>query len=107
MQNIIDGTAMLCYIANGYSTIMKTKTNILQKPLHLHLEHFFRKQYCMIAVIILVLFAVIKSDGRVLSLWRQAYAQGFGIVGQYMREETTRVPISFDISAKLPTVSGG
>jgi hypothetical protein len=74
------------------------------KPFHLHLEHFFRKQYCVLAVLLLMMFAVVKSDGRIIN--RQAYAQGFGIVGQYMREETTRVPITFDIAARVPTTSG-
>ncbi len=84
---------------------MKTKKSA-RKPFHLHLEYFFRKQYCMLAVLALLIFAVIKSDGRVITLWRQAYAQGFGIVGQYMREETTRVPVTFDITARVPTTSG-
>ncbi|HSX33972.1 MAG TPA: hypothetical protein VLF91_06570 [Candidatus Saccharimonadales bacterium] len=86
---------------------MKTKNSKQQKPFHLHLEYFFRKQYCLLFVMTLIVFAVIKSDGRALSLWRQAYAQGFGIIGQYMREETTRVPVTFEISAKLPTISAG
>jgi hypothetical protein len=36
---------------------------------------------------------------------REAYTQGFGIVGQFMREETTRMPVTFDITARIPTTS--
>lgn len=87
---------------------MKTqkKTNNPDRPFHLHLEYFFRKQYCVLAMLGLLLVAVVKTDGRMLSVMRQAYAQGFGIVGQYMREETTRLPVSFNVTAKLPTLSG-
>jgi hypothetical protein len=76
------------------------------RPFHLHLEYFFRKQYCLLVVMALMMVAALKTDGRVLSLVRQAYAEGFGLVGQYMREETTRVPVTFDIAGRLPTVSG-
>ena len=82
------------------------KTNILQQPFHLYLEYFFRKQYCLLIVIGLTMFAVLRTDGRLLGVMRQAYAQGFGLVGQYMREETTRVPVTFDIAGKIPTLSG-
>jgi hypothetical protein len=90
---------------------MKTKTlqkveAQLERPFHLHLEYFFRHQYFLLAMMGLVLLAVIKTDGRVITMLRQAYAQGFGIVGQYMREETTRVPITFDIAVRVPTQSG-
>ncbi len=83
---------------------MKNKNN--QKPFHLHLEHFFRKQYCLVAMMLLMVLAVIRSDARLSQTLRQAYVQGFGIIGQFMREETTRVPVTFDIAGRLPTVSG-
>lgn len=54
----------------------------------------------------LLMIAVIKSDGRVMGLMRDAYAQGYGIVGQYMREETTRAPVSFDIGVRSAHHSG-
>jgi hypothetical protein len=86
------------------------KTNKKQqkhvRPFHLHVEYFFRKQSCVLAVMALMMVAVVKTDGRVMGLVRQAYADGFGLVGQYMREETTRVPVTFDIAGRLPTVSG-
>ncbi len=82
------------------------KTNIQDRPFHLNLEYIFRHQYFMLAVLAFVLIAVIKTDGKFIGVMRQAYAQGFGMVGQYMREETTRVPITFDISVRVPTVSG-
>jgi hypothetical protein len=75
------------------------------KPLHLHLEYFFRQQYCVIAVVLLMFVALLRTDGRLMSTLREAYAQGFGIVGQFMREETTRAPVTFNITAKVPTTS--
>ena len=83
---------------------MKTKKH--HKPLHLHLEYFFRKQYCVIAVMLLMIVALLKTDGKLMGVMREAYAQGFGIVGQFMREETTRMPVTFDIAARVPTTSG-
>ena len=85
---------------------MKTKTK-QHKPLHLHLEHFFRKQYCLYLMIAIVALAIIKSDARFVGAMRQASLQGFGMVGQFMREETTRVPVTFDIAARVPTTSAG
>lgn len=82
------------------------KKQKIQKPFHLHLEYFFRKQYCVLAVLALLMIAVVKTDGKIINLWRQAYAQGFGMVGQYMREETTRMPISFEAPSHVQTVSG-
>jgi len=75
---------------------MKMKNKNQPKPFHLHLDYFFRKQYCLVGMMALLMLAVLKTDGRVMSVWRQAYTQGFGMVGQYMREETTRMPVSFE-----------
>ena len=85
---------------------MKNKNTKHQtRPFHLHVEYFFRKQYCVYAVLALMMLAMVKSEGRLLGVMRDAYAQGFGIVGQFMREETTRVPVTFDIAARIPTTS--
>ena len=80
---------------------MKTKTD---KPFHLHVEHFFRRQYCMYAVLALLGIAIIKSDGRMLGMMREAYAHGYGMIGVYLREETARIPITMQI-ARIPTIS--
>lgn len=77
-----------------------------EKPFHLHVEYFFRKQYCLVAVLALMLVALIKVDGSTLTLVRDAYAEGFGIVGQYMREETSRSADSVSIGLRTPTISG-
>jgi hypothetical protein len=76
------------------------------KPFHLHLEYFFRKQYCVYAVLALMSVAVLKTDGKMLNMMRQAYAEGFGVVGQYMREETARMPVTINMAARIPTISG-
>ena len=83
---------------------MKNKKH--QKPFHLHLEYFFRKQYCVVAVLMLMMLALLRTDGKMMNVMREAYAQGFGVVGQFMREETTRMPVTFNISARVPTTSG-
>jgi hypothetical protein len=76
------------------------------KPFHLHLEYFFRKQYCLLAVLGLLVIAVVKTDNKAFNLVREAYLHGYGLVGQYMREETSRVPLTFEIAARVPTHSG-
>jgi hypothetical protein len=76
------------------------------KPFHLHLEYFCRKQYCLVAVLALMLVALVKADTRTLTVVRDAYAHGFGIVGQYMREETSRTAESVSIGLRMPTISG-
>jgi hypothetical protein len=85
---------------------MKTKINNNHRPFHLHLEYFFRKQYCVLFMLGFLLLAVLKTDGKLVNAMRDAYAQGFGMVGQYMREETTRVPVTFNIAGRTPTYSG-
>lgn len=86
---------------------MKNKNNQKHsKPIHLHMEYFFRKQYCLLAVLALMLVALIKADTKTLTIVRDAYAQGFGIVGQYMREETSRSAESVSIGLRTPTISG-
>ena len=84
----------------------KQKQQNTKQPFHLHLEYFFRKQYCLLFVMGLMMVAIVKSDGRALTLMRDAYAQGYGIVGQYMREETTRMPVTFDIGVRTAHHSG-
>ena len=85
------------------------KTNIPtdhRRPFHLHLEYFFRKQYCILVMLAFLMFAITKTDGKFMGVMREAYAQGFGMVGQYMREETTRMPQCFDVGMQAATHSG-
>lgn len=78
----------------------------MAKPLHLKMEYFFRKRYCLLLVIILFVVAVLKADSKTLNVMREAYAQGYGTIGEHMREETTRVPVTFQIMPRVPTNSG-
>lgn len=82
----------------------KNKHSPHHKPFHLHVEHFFRKQYCMYVVLALLSVAIVKSDGKMLGLMREAYAHGYGLIGAYLREETARTPITMQI-ARIPTTS--
>jgi len=91
-----------------------TKTNLvklereikgaLTRPLHLRLEYFFRQQYCLIVVLLLMTLAVVKSDGRLMAMMREAYAQGYGMISAYLREETTRTPVAVVIS-RTPSIT--
>ena len=80
------------------------KTNTYTKPFHLHVEHFFRKRYCMLAVMALMAVAIVKSDGKMLGLMRDAYTQGYGMIGAYLREETARTPLTIEV-ARIPTTA--
>jgi len=77
-----------------------------KKPFHLHVEHFFRMRFVLIPVLILMLVAMLKTDSRLMGMLREVYAQGYGLVGSYMREETTRTPITFSTYVRTPTISG-
>jgi len=77
-----------------------------KKPLHLHIDHFFRKQYCIYGVLALVAVGLCKADNRMMTVMHQAYADGLNQVGEHMREETTRMPITVNMAARIPTTSG-
>jgi len=76
----------------------------LKRPLHLHIEYFFRKPCCLIAVLMLMSVAIIKSDGKFLGMMRDAYNHGYGMIGAYMREETVRTPLTVAI-ARIPGIT--
>jgi len=76
------------------------------KPFHLHVEHFFRRQYVVYAVLVMVAIGLCKADNRLLTVMHQAYAEGFHDVGEHMREETTRMPVLINMAARIPTTSG-
>lgn len=85
---------------------MKTNSTLKpKKPLHLHIEHFSRMRVCLLIVISLLFVAIVKTDSKLLGVVRDAYAEGFGLVGTYMREETTRTPVTFNV-LRSPTISG-
>jgi hypothetical protein len=84
---------------------MKTKNKKHVKPLHLHLDHFFRRQYVIYGILALVAVGLCKADNRLLTVMHQAYTEGFQDVGEHMREETTRMPVLVNI-ARVTTVSG-
>lgn len=39
-------------------------------------------------------------------MMREVYAQGFGLIGMYMREETARMPVNFGLNVRVTTISG-
>ena len=88
----------------------QTKTNIikleheiedvLKRPVHLHIEYFFRKRVCLLAVMLLMGIAMVKSDGKFLGLMRDAYNHGYGMIGAYLREEPVRTPLTLMVARK-------
>lgn len=49
----------------------------------------------LMLVLGLLLVAILKSDSKMMGMVREAYAEGYGQVGAYMREETVRTPATF------------
>lgn len=93
------------YYANVYLVHMKIKNkNEASRPFHLHIEYFFRRQYCLLAVMALMGLAILKSDGKLLGVMRDAYSYGYGMIGAYLREESVRTPLTVVI-ARLPGVT--
>lgn len=85
---------------------MKTnKAHKHKKPIHLHIEHISRMPVILALVSGLFAIAIVKSDSRMLGLVRQAYAEGYGLIGAYMREETVRTPVTF-AAIRPNTISG-
>ena len=85
---------------------MKHKKNPkYQKPLHLHIEHFFRMKSLLAVVSALMMVAILKADSKMMGMFREAYAQGYGQVGSYMREETVRSPLTIALP-RPHTISG-
>jgi len=85
---------------------MKIKNKKVSKPIHLHVDHFFRKQYVVFGVLALVAVGLCKADNRLMTVMHQAYTEGFQDVGEHMREETTRMPVLVNMAARIPTTSG-
>jgi len=103
------------YYANVYVVPMKkSKTNlasieqeiedVLRRPIHIHMDYFFRKRYVLLAVMALMGIAIIKSDGKFLGLMRDGLSHGYSTIGAYLREEPVRIPVTVGI-AKLAAVT--
>lgn len=76
---------------------MKKQTKDTKKPFHLHVEHFFRMPALLVVVVGFLMLAIVKSDSKLIGMVREAYAQGYGQVGSYMREETVRTPLTLTV----------
>jgi hypothetical protein len=85
---------------------MKTNKKQNGHSIHQRVEHFFRSRGVLVAVLTLMALGVICADRRLIKVVHQAYAEGFGLVGAYMREETTRMPMNFGTSVRVATISG-
>lgn len=81
---------------------MKNKNN---HSIHQRVEHFFRKPLCLYGVLGFVALGVSRADGRMLSSLHQAYVQGFGTLGIYLREEPTRLPVNFGTNIRIVNTS--
>ncbi len=78
--------------------------DVLSTPIHLRVEYFFRKRYCMFAVMLLMAIAIIKSDGKLMGVVRDAYNHGYGMIGAYLREESVRTPLNV-VVARIPAIA--
>lgn len=78
--------------------------DVLTTPIHLRVEYFFRKRYCMYAVMLLMGVAIVKSDGKFMGIMRDAYNHGYGMIGAYLREEPVRTPLNVVI-ARIPAIT--
>ena len=85
---------------------MKIKNKQNDHTIHQRVERFFRSRACLVAILSFMAFAIVKADSRVVGMVRQAYAQGFGMVGTYMREETARTPVDVGMNTRTITISG-
>jgi hypothetical protein len=93
---------------------MKTKTklqkleheigDVLKKPLHLRFEYFFRKRYCLLAVMALMSVAMVKSDGKFLGIMRDAYNHNYSIAGRHLREEPVHSLAHISV-VRMPSVA--
>lgn len=76
------------------------------QPLHLHVENFFRRQYVVYVVLALVAIGLCKADNRLLTAVHHVAAEEFSHVGERMREEKPHSSMHFNLSARIPTISG-
>lgn len=84
---------------------MKTNTTP-KKPLHLHVEHLMRHRIFVATILVFLTIAIFKTESKLLGTMKEAYAQGVGAVGSYMREETVRMPVTINMAGRIPTISG-
>jgi hypothetical protein len=85
---------------------MKNKNIQNSHSIHQKVERFFRSRGVLLAMLAFMAFAALNADRRIIKLVHAAYAQGFGLVGAYMREETTRMPVNFGAGVRITTISG-
>jgi len=84
---------------------MKIKNSKTKDEIHT-LERFLRHPGLMMSVMSLLIFGMVHLDARTLASMRQAYIQGFGVLGAYMREnEPVRSP-DFGFQNRNFTMSG-
>ncbi len=76
-----------------------------KKPLHLHVEHFLRTPILLGVVLGMLLIAIIKADSKLLGMVHEAYGEGYGVVGAYMRKEVVHAPHAIS-TFRIPTISG-
>jgi len=79
-------------INNKLAKFEREIETVLNTPIHVRMEYFFRKRYVLLAVMALMSIAMAKSDGGFLGNMRDAYHYGYGRVGSYLRNETVHMP---------------
>ncbi len=80
---------------------METKARKNRSSLRVH------HRGLMYLSVVLILFCLCKFDSQLAAVFRQAYSQGFGIIGTYVREgEMMRSPIDVGITTRIQTTAG-
>lgn len=84
---------------------MKIKTYKTTKPFHLHVEHVSRTPIILAGVLGLLMLGIAKADSKMLGRVHDAYAEGYSVVGSYLRNETVH-PLEGVAVSRIPTTSG-
>lgn len=85
---------------------MKTK-NQHSPTIRQNIERLLAHKLCALFVLSILGAAVLhRVDSRVFFVVRSAYAQGFGKVSEYMREEPARMHFGVTGLSRNPTISG-
>lgn len=75
------------------------------RPFHWHLERFFHKSYCILAVAALMGVGMAKSDGKFLGIMRDAYVYSYEMVGSHLKEEPIRAAHGVAYVARITSVT--
>lgn len=86
--------------------MQKNHLQEIEHSIHQRVERTMRSKFVLISVIAIMAVTILKLDSRFSGTLHHVYAQGLGVIGNYMREETTRRPVDFGANVRNAFVSG-